>query len=500
MKVLLISSWYDAYGEAKYGDRLGILYLAGYLEQNGIQVEVVDALWDNLSSQKMEEIIANLNPDLVGVSCYIGSRFEDFKVIKLVKKINPKIVTVMGGPQATATAEDTLTHVPELDFIVLGEGEITLLELGRTIEKRADNYESIKGIAYIKNKIFIQNPHREFIQNLDSLPLPARHLHPKYKSLDQTRMFYVDNPVGIYNEKFSTVQVMASRGCPYNCWFCSTTQFWRHSTRFRSVGNVMKELESLKQLYNVRAINFADDTFNINPKYLFSLCDAMIEKKLGFKWQCNFRANETATKELLIRMKEAGCTGIRMGVESGSSRILRQVKGITKEQVRKIVSWCKEIGLGRRLNFIINFPGETIKEAKQTVGFAKEFGEPYLVNPLVIYPGTYVEEVAKKNGCLPENFSWSDPKPHLKYVLPGRITDIPMFVDTIPFRQVTDLIFRIESERKVFFSIFKRIKEVFRSIHSVSDLMKIFSVSNFIYLLTYFKFRLLKIFRKKFSK
>jgi len=497
MKVALISSWYDAYGEAKYGDRLGILYLAGYLEQNGVEVEVVDALWDNLSPQELEKVIIKSKPNLVGVSCYVGSRFEDFKVVQLVKKINPAIITVMGGPQATATAEDTLTHLPELDFIILGEGEVTLLELCRTIEKKARNFEDIQGIAYLKNKIFVQNPHREFIPDLDSLPLPARHLHPKYKSLDPARMFYVDNSVGIYNEKFSTVQVMASRGCPYNCWFCSTTQFWRNRTRFRSVNNVMQELESLKRLYNVSAINFADDTFNINPSFLFSLCEAMIEKKLGFKWQCNFRANESATKDILIKMKEAGCTGIRMGVESGSPRILKQVKGITKEQVRKIVNWCEEIGLGRRLNFIINFPGETIQEAKQTVGFAKEFGEPYLVNPLVIYPGTYVEAVAKKNGCLPEGFSWADPKPNLKYVLPGRITDIPMFVDSIPFRQVTDLIFRIESERKVFFSISKRIKEVFRSIHSVADLMKVFSAANFIYLLTYFKFRLFRLLRKK---
>lgn len=496
MKVILISSWYDAYGEAKFGDRLGLLYLAAFLEQYHIQVEAIDALWDNLSLAQLEKMISASQPDLVGVSCYIGSRFEDFKVIRMVKKINPKIVTVLGGPQASATAEDTLWHVPEVDFIVLGEGEATLLELCQKINTKED-LDSLQGIAYLKDGRYVQNPHRPFIQNLDILPFPARHLHPKYKMLDLARMSYVDKEVGIYSERFSSVHVMASRGCPYNCLFCSTTPFWRNSTRFRSIENIVRELESLRDLYGVNSVNFADDTLNIDLKYLVALCDLMIVKKLDFKWQCNFRANDNVTKDVLIKMKQAGCTGIRMGVESGSPRILKQVKGITKEQVRKIVKWCEEIGLGRRLNFIINFPGEALEEAKSTVEFAKEFGEPLLVNPLVIYPGTQVEAIAKENGCLPKDFSWADPHPHLKYSLPGRITDIPMFVDKIPFNKVADLIFQIESERKKFFSLSKRLKEVLRNIDSADDFFRLFSLSNFVYLMTYIKFKFFKLIFKK---
>ena len=498
-KITLISSWYDAFGEAKFADRLGILYLAAFLEQHHIPVEVIDALWDDLSLGELEKMISKSQPAIVGVSCYAGSRFQDFKVIKMVKKINPKIITIMGGPQATATAEDTLRHVPGLDYIVQGEGELTLLEICKNIEENK-SIDHVFGLAYLRGSEFIQNADRPFVQNLDILPLPARHLHSKYKKLDPSRMFYFDKAVGIYDEKFSSVQVMASRGCPYNCSFCSTTVFWRNRTRFRSVENVIEELESLKKLYGVNSINFADDTLNIDVRYLFSLCELMIKKSLNFSWQCNFRASDNSTKDLLIKMKEAGCTGIRMGVESGSQRILREVKGITKEQVRKIVKWCDEIGLRRRLNFIVNFPGETLEEAKETVAFAKEFGEPFLVTPLVIFPGTRVEAIAKENGCLPKNFSWADPHPRLKYSLPGRITQVPMFVDKIPFSQVTDLIFQLESDRKRFFSLSKRIKEVIKNVHSLDDIFKLLSLSNFVYLFTYLKFRLVKLFRPKDKK
>lgn len=496
MKITLISSWYDAYGESKFTDRLGILYLAAFLEKNHIQVEIIDALWDDLSLDDLEKIILKSKPDLVGVSCYAGSRFQDFKVIRMVKKANPKIVTVMGGPQATATAENTLRYVPELDFIVQGEGELTLLELCRNIEE-GKGVDLIQSIAYIKDTVFIQTPPRPLIPDLDTLPFPARYLHPKYKTPDPLRMFYIDKEVGVYSEKISTVHVMTSRGCSYNCLFCSNPSFWQHQARFRSIENVVEELESLKDLYDINSINFTDDTFNIDVKYLSSLCDLIMEKKLGFEWQCNFRANANATKDILIKMKAAGCTGIRMGVESGSPRILKEVKGITKEQARRIVKWCDEIGLDRRLNFILSFPGETLAEAKNTVEFIKEFGEPFLIAPLIILPGTQVEAIAKKNGCLPKDFSWADPHPRLKYSLPGRITNIPMFIDKIPFHKVADLIFQIESGRKKFFSLSKRLKEVIKNINSVEDVLKLFSLSNFVYLLTYVKFRFLKFLCKK---
>ncbi len=502
MKVTLISSWYDAFGEARYGDRLGVLSLAAFLEKNHIQVEIIDALWDDLSLNDLEKIILKSKPDLVGISCYAGSRSQDFKVIKIVKKANPNIVTVLGGPQATTTAEEILRNIPELDFIVQGEGELTLLELCKNIERNKE-VKTIQGIAYMHDSTFIQNPLRPLVQDLDTLPFPARHLHPKYKSPDSSRMFYMDKAVGIYDEKISSVHVMATRGCPYNCLFCSTTPFWRYKTRFRSVENVVKEMESLKNSFGISSVNFADDTLNIDLNYLFSLCKLLVEKKLGFTWQCNFRANASANKDILMRMKEAGCTGIRMGVESGSPRILEQVKkGVTKEQVRNITKWCDEIGLGRRLNFIISFPGETFDEAKSTVEFAKELGEPYLVNPLAIYPGTQVEAIAKKNGCLPENFSWIDPQPHLKYSLPGRITDIPMFIDKIPFNKVADLIFQIESERKKFFSLSKRLKEVIKNINSWRDVLQLLSWSNFVYLFMYIKFRFFKfpVFQRKKEK
>jgi len=492
MKVVLISSKYDSYGEGQLTDNLGLLYLTSFLEQNNISVELIDALYEKLSNEALKNRIIEAKPDLVGVSCYCGSRISDFKTIKLVKQINKNIITVLGGPQASSAAKDILTHIKELDLIVVGEGEHTLLELCKAIENK-NNIFGIKGIAYLKDNKFIQTPFQPYIEDLDSLPFPARHKHPMYKKLDTKKLYYINKSVGIYNEVSSSTHVLTGRGCPFNCIFCSTSPFWGKKVRRRSIKNIIDEIIEIKNKYGIDIVNFADDTINLNKDFLLELCNSIIEHKLNIKWQCNFRALLNMTRDVLKIMSEAGCNGIRMGVESASPEVLKTIKkGINLKDVENIISWCDEFGISRRLNYIINLPDETYEDAKKTVELAKRLGEPFLLNTLVIYPGSPVEQIAREKGILQNDFSWTDPNPKLKHSLPGRITNIPLFIDKIPLHKSADLLFQIESGRKNSVSLFSRLLQVLKQMNSTRDFIKLFSKSNFIFLFTYFKFKLKK--------
>jgi anaerobic magnesium-protoporphyrin IX monomethyl ester cyclase len=492
MKVTLISPWYVTFGEFKHADKLGMLYLASYLEKEGTEVEIIDALWEDIARDNLKGRLVKSKPDVVGLTCYTENRFQVFDIVRMVKDFNPRIVTVLGGPHVTDAAEDTLRNLPELDYVVKGEGELTFFELCQRIEEGKD-VKSMQGIAFFQENRYFENSPRNLVDDLDSLPFPARHLHEKYKNLDPERMFYYEREFGEYGEKLSSVVIMVSRGCPYNCWFCSNTEFWGNRTRFRSLENVITELELLKMQYGINTINISDDTLNIKKDYINGLCDKMIEKGLGFTWQCNLRANSNVTKDLLLKMKAAGCTGIRMGVESGSPDIQKRVKNIDLDFVREIVGWCDDLRLKRRLNYIVSFPDETLEDARKTIAIIKEFGEPFMVNPLVIFPGTQVEKVGRENGCLPPDFSWSNPRPRLKYSIsvPGR-SILPLFLDKIPFHKVCELILEAKAIRK---RPSRRTRDLFRRGFSVRWLFHLFSRANLIFAITAITFRIRRMWR-----
>ena len=316
---------------------LGIGYIAAAVEQAGHRVRILDAYAEDVTQQQLIDRLREMRPDVTGFTFTTENRFEAFESIRLCKKMLPETTTVAGGPHASLAADDTLTHIPELDYIVRSEGEVSMVNLLLALENNSE-IESVTGISYRKEGGVVHNPQTGFIEDLDSLPFPARHLynHPQYN-------FHMDVPG---KGKLPAANIMTSRGCPFHCVFCASTINWGRRFRLRSPENIVEEIEYLKKEFGVRAIWFFDDTFTAKRSQTETLCDMILQKNLDISWFCEIRV-DTVDRELLALMKKAGCYFIGFGVESGSQRILDEVIGkkISLDQVENIRQWSKKLDI-----------------------------------------------------------------------------------------------------------------------------------------------------------
>ena len=381
---------------------LGIAWLAAVLRENGFKdVVLIDSMANHYSNADILELLKKEGPDIVGISFGTQIRFSAFDLIRLIKESFPDAPVAVGGPHPTLTAQDTLENIPEIDFAVRGEGEISFLNLVKSIEAGKD-YSGIRGISFRDNGKVIHNPSELPIHDLDALPFPARDLLPIEK-YDKTTIL----------SKKRTLNIMTSRGCPYWCVYCSTSEQWGHRIRHRSPKNVVDEIESIFKDYPfIEGIRFFDDVFTMDKKRVLEICDEILRRKLNFVWECEARAN-TIDRELVAGMRRAGCEFIDLGIESGSDRVLKNIKkGITVEQAIFAAKTIKEAGIGLKAFFMHGLPGETYEDIKKTVFLSR-----YLYYNLgvegttqgisVIYPGTELETLAKESGTLPKDFSWS---------------------------------------------------------------------------------------------
>lgn len=409
-KVLLINPPFYRLMKSHFnGLSLGLAYITAILEKAGFNAKIYNAdyldkedypkqeeLFQNYQSYKeilndegadiWEEVkrkIKDFNPDVLGIFMYTGA-YKSAKIIaRLAKSMNPELKVVVGGPHPTLAPEETIKN-EEFDFLIRGEGEFTFLEL-----MEGKYFYNIKGLSYKKGGKIFHNQPREFIQDLDSLPFPARNLLlEKGKNLD---LGYV----------------ITGRGCPFNCAFCASPKIWQRKVRLRSVDNVIAELEELVKKYQIRKINFVDDTFTLNKERTKEICRKIIEKGLNIKWRCDTRAN-CLDEELVSLMKKSGCVRARIGAESGSNKVLKLMqKYQTKEDVRKGAALIKKYGIGLTVYFMAGFPGENNDDLKETIEFAKELKADYyslgIVSP---YYGTDVYFKLLNQGKIGKSESW----------------------------------------------------------------------------------------------
>lgn len=399
---------------------LGLTYIAGVLEAGGHSVEIIDSIIEKLSWNGFENKIKKSNADVFGITCDTNSRFKVFKAARKIKELLD-VPVILGGPHVTFTDVDTLSCINDVDIVVRGEGEYTMLELVNALEK-GENLRDVKGISYRENGQIVKNPAREPVKDLDSLPFPARHLLPLKK----------------YNEKLEVIErikcagVIFSRGCPNRCTFCSESAFWGKPFRLASPKRAVDEIEFLINEYGYNAFDFWDSTFNLLPKWSMQICDEILKRKLDIKWYCRIRADR-ANRELLEKMKASGCIALGVGVESGSPRILKSIKkSITIDQVKDLAKLAMELDFHTKFFFMYNLPRETLNDIKMTFNLMREL-ESYgnkIQAPIAhtqIYPGTEIEIIAKNMGILPLNFSWSEPYYNLKNKLIGENPEIPLF-------------------------------------------------------------------------
>lgn len=467
---------------------LGILSIAAVLEKEGVEVEVVPADILKLSWRDIKQKINDDRPDIVGVTSTTENRFQSFKLVKLAKKVHPEALTVMGGPHASMAAEDALAHIPELDLVVRGEGELTVLDLSRALEKRRDinGITHIAGISYRVNGGVVSNPPRSPIPSLDSLPFPAFHLVPfeKYN-------FKIDVPG---RGALQAVNIMTSRGCPFNCNFCATPINWGRTVRVRSPANVIQEIEFHVRNRGAQVVYFYDDTFNVSAKRVQEICGLILEKKLPILWQCEIRL-DLMTKPLLARMKEAGLFFISFGVEAGSERVRNTIidKRIKIEDFHNLIAWCKELDIIPNAFFIFSHPTETWEEAQETIRLIEQHQTEVEASVAIlhVYPGTPLEKTAREIGVLPADFSWTEEHPSKIITLPTAQGDVPLFLDRLSWAQVSELLFRWSfSGGRI--SIARKIPRIMANIRSAGDIRRYAIMA-----LVYIKLKLKKLFQRK---
>jgi radical SAM superfamily enzyme YgiQ (UPF0313 family) len=418
---------------------LGLLSIGAVLERERIEIEIVPADILKLGWRDIERKIRETEPDIVGVTSTTENRFQSFKLVKLAKEACPQALTIMGGPHASMAADDTLANIGDLDMVVRGEGEETMLDLCRALERKREinGISHVAGISYRDNSRVVHNRPRTPIANLDSLPFPAFHLVPfeKYN-------FKIEVPG--YGP-LPAVNVMTSRGCPFNCNFCATPVNWGRAVRARSPLNVIQEIESLIQKYGARVIFFYDDTFNVSIKRVEDISDLMIERKLPVFWRCEIRL-DLMTKPLLAKMKQAGLFHFSFGLEAGSERVRNTVidKKIKIQDFHNLMAWCRELEIIPNVFFIFSHPTETWEEAQETIQIIEQYKDEVEASVAVlhIYPGTPLERTAREIGLLPANFTWTKKHAPKIITLPTAQGDVPLFLDKLTWAQVSELLFR----------------------------------------------------------
>lgn len=401
------------------GPPLGLLWIANYLEKNDYNVGVVDL---EVEEVDLKQIIEEAAPQIIGIGGTSSTRFESFEIARIAKSVDTSITTVYGGCHATFTAEDTLSHIKDIDVIVRGEGEYTVLDLARAIIDEDADLKNILGISYRDDGNIVHNPPRPRISDLDALGLPARHLVNMQRYV-QT-LYILNLPAGT---------IMTSRGCPFNCSYCSASAMFGRIYTTRSAKCVVDEVELLIEKYGVKGIRFFDSTFTLNRKHVLSICDELTKRGFKIPWNCEIRV-DTVDKDLLKKMQEAGCYFMDIGVESANEKVLKLMnKQITLEQAENVINWADELGLITNVAFTFGHIGETFEDCLETKKFIKKWRDK-ITNVaegigILIYPGTPVESFAKSNGLLPPNFSWSEPYENIdKDGLLSRSPNIPILI------------------------------------------------------------------------
>jgi magnesium-protoporphyrin IX monomethyl ester (oxidative) cyclase len=365
---------------------IGLGYIASVLEREKHDVMLLDASADGwkkstrfgdkfhigMSYQEINTIVDSFKPDVIGISIVSSLLKENgFSLARSIKHHNKKIKIVVGGAHPSVAKEECLSK-EYINFVVIGEGELTMLDLINELEKSEPRLREIKGIAYRENSQMIYNGPRDKIEHLDSIPFPARDQFPMEDYFMAGKKLLSTFSLSTYNKRWATMYT--SRGCPHNCIFCSIHLTMGRKWRGRSAVNVVSEIELLVREYGIEHIAFLDDNMSMSKKRMHEICDLIIGKKLKFTWSTpnGLRAN-TLDEELLVKMKKSGCTRIAVAAESGSQRVLDEVikKKLDLKDVEKVIKICHKIGLKVDVFFIFGLIGEKKEDLEKTLDFAK---------------------------------------------------------------------------------------------------------------------------------
>ncbi|MDD5773384.1 MAG: radical SAM protein [bacterium] len=442
---------------------LGIGYLAAFLRQKGYPVKIFQPADNKRFDQELMESLRNYNPDLVGISVMTSTYPKAINICGIIKK-NSNARTIMGGHHISAVKKEVLEQSPDTDFAVVGEGELTMLDLINELIKSSPDLKSVKGLLWRDDKGNIQeNEKQTLIKDLDKLPFPARDL----VDISRFRLHsYID-----FGKKSATM--ITSRGCPFKCLFCSSHLTMGSEYRFRSVENVLAEITEITNKYKIDHIVFEDDTMTLKRDRIEGICNGLIKMKNRPSWYCLSRV-DAIDYDLAKLMKKAGCKMIAFGIESGSPEILKKIKkGISIERAKEAVKACSDAGLRTQCTFILGFPFDDEKTMEMTLEAAKNIGPTIAIFfPLTPYPGTEVYEK-----YLPRELHPKSGEEWGKFVMTCNNSEL----STNERYSGNELKYISNLWNRKFYFRFKQVIIIFKTINNVSDFMNIFR--GFLYLI-----------------
>jgi anaerobic magnesium-protoporphyrin IX monomethyl ester cyclase len=425
-KVLLIQP--PAFSDNERGDMnpnapLGLGYIAAMLEREGYEVKVLDAFiegWDQeirvspekirigLPFEDIEEVIRDYAPDAVGVtSMFTSQRKNAHEVARLAKSVNSGVPVIFGGAHPTSAPEMVMAD-PNVDFVVLAEGDNSIVPLLRAIESGGD-ITKLDGICYHTGGGWKMNEKHEAISDLDSLPFPARHLLPMEK------YFAAGIRHGGYSKRDRAASLITSRGCQYRCNFCTVFTVFTRVPRFRSVQNVITEIDELVTRYGVNEVFFEDDQFVAKIKHTEELLDAMVARNYDLIWDTpNGISTWLLSERLIEKMAHAGCWRVNLAIESGNQWVLKNIinKPVKLSDVPQFVKWIRkfgmEVGTFLVVGNISDDAVETLDQVRDSFRFARSINVKPTVHYLFPYPGSDVLRIAERKSYLIKDFGWDD--------------------------------------------------------------------------------------------
>lgn len=401
-KVMFVSPPSRAFNH--YRPPLALMYLSGYLKKQGIAAKIIDCIiQDQVRSKSFDKNkagyltdvrdntikqIIDAQTDIVCITCYTPELQEVEYLAGEIKKLKKDVKIIVGGVHPTFYPEHFIYSGSNFDFVVIGEGEITLFELVKAIRSANPNYSLIQGIAYFdKNiKTIIKNKRRVLAENLDKISFPD------YEDLDMN--FYTTaSPYAIRGVFSKSFYVLSSRGCPSSCTFCVSKklrEFYAGEkfVRLRSPMSLYQEIKELKEKYQIDSFYFIDDLFTLKKDNVRQFCQLMIDDKSSLIWGCSSKVN-TVDYEMLKIMAEAGCVQIDFGVEKGTDNELKQLKkGITIAQIENTFKSCRKLGIRTFANMLVNTPGEKAADLQSALVLVQRI-KPTIVsfNVFAPYPG-----------------------------------------------------------------------------------------------------------------
>lgn len=400
MRILLMSPIKETYGGLGEAPPLGLGYLATALRREGQDVVILDCLNKKFTFGMLENYIFRNNFELIGITVYSAALKQVKRSLEIIKKVKPETITIVGGPHPSAAPIHTLSFLKEADFAFRGEGEISFPLFIKYLEnEQKDRFKEVPGLVWreagkiVFNEIVIH-------QNVDDFDFPA---------WDIIRPNEYGKPGSIVPKGWASI--VTSRGCPYQCTFCSAHIIAGYKMRYRSIDRVIQEIKYLYSNYGIRKFSILDENFTLNRLRVKEFCKKILNEGIKFEFMLpNGVRLDTLTEDLLKHMKRAGFSKrMAVGIESGSERILKMIKkNLTKEKIREKIELLVRLGFQPIGYFILGFPTETREEMQETIDFAmslKLYRAAF--TPLIPLPGTEIFETLIKDNELPADFDFS---------------------------------------------------------------------------------------------